>query len=373
MSSTTSDDPPARRDDLRAGDRLDRIGAWLVEHVTPDWSAARFTALARTSGGVSYETWIVDAEDPADPQDRRARFVLRRQPLRGPVEPYDVLGEAAVYAGLADTGVPVPRVLGTCADLAVAGRPFAVLEYIDGEVPDYRTLMQRDEWIDPARRANMARQFMGVLGAAQRVDWRRFERFAALASGPRPREPERLHALIEHMLATAAHRMADWVPHPIFRDAARWCQEHAPDGDPDDMVLIHGDFKVGNFIWRDERIVAFLDWEGAMVGDPLQDLGYACHPAMREPRPDLMAMLAPLDDLIAYYEAASERTVDRRRLHYYVVYALLFHTWTLTIGLPSIAEWDGDMRMATGYKKLNQVTRLLTAQIEAYEAGRGVL
>jgi hypothetical protein len=86
-----------------------------------------------------------------------------------------------------------------------------------------------------------------------------------------------------------------------------------------------------------------------------------------------MAMLAPIDELLALYEGFTGRSVDRRRLHYYVIYALLFHTWTLMIGLPSIVEWDGDLRMATGYAKLNQVTRLVVAQIEAYEEGRGVL
>jgi hypothetical protein len=86
-----------------------------------------------------------------------------------------------------------------------------------------------------------------------------------------------------------------------------------------------------------------------------------------------MAMLAPFEDFVGCYEELTGRRVDRRRLNFYVIYALLFHTWTLMLGLPSIAEWDGDMRMATGYKKLPQVTRLLAAQIEAYEDGRGVL
>ena len=76
---------------------------------------------------------------------------------------------------------------------------------------------------------------------------------------------------------------------------------------------------------------------------------------------------------MARYEHHSGRTVDLYRLHYYVIYSLLFHTWTLLVGLPSVVEWGGDMRMATAYHKLNQVTRLLAAEIEAYEDGRGVL
>jgi aminoglycoside phosphotransferase (APT) family kinase protein len=253
----------------------------------------------------------------------------------------------------------------------VIDRRFSVLEFVEGDVPDYRTIASRPDWIDERRRRGIAREFMRVLAEVQRVDPRDVP---PVAGAPVPRsERERLHGLVDDMLESAGRRMASWVAHPIFRDAARWCKEHAPDGDPADMVLVHGDYKVGNFIWRDDRIVAFLDWEGAMLGDPLQDLGYACHPAMREAHPELMAMLAPFDDLIALYEELTGRAVDRRRLHYYVVYALLFHTWTLLVGLPSIVEWDGDMRMATGYQKLNQVTRLLVAEIEAYEDGRGVL
>lgn len=350
---------------------LGRVARWLGDHVLPEWTDVRIVALARTSGGVSYETWLVDVEDPAEPGDRAVRLVLRRQPLRGPVEPYDVGHEARMIEGLAGSGVPVPALLGHCADPAVAGRPFILLAYVDGEVPDYRTIMQRADWQDEGARARMADALVGVLTELQRIDWTR-PPLADTLHAPAT-ERERLHGLVDQMLASAARRTAGWVPHPVFRDAAHWCKKHAPDGDRSGMVIVHGDFKVGNFIWREGRIVALLDWEGAMVGDPLQDLGYACHPAMREPRPDLMAMLAPLGPMVERYERLSGRTIDLRRLHYYVVYAMLFHTWTLMVGLPSIVEWDGDMRMATAYSKLNQVTRLLAAEIEAYEEGRGVL
>lgn len=39
------------------------------------------------------------------------------------------------------------------------------------------------------------------------------------------------------------------------------------------VVLLHGDFWPGNLLWRDERLVAVIDWEDAAVGDPLADLG----------------------------------------------------------------------------------------------------
>ncbi|MCY4020807.1 MAG: phosphotransferase [Chloroflexi bacterium] len=40
-----------------------------------------------------------------------------------------------------------------------------------------------------------------------------------------------------------------------------------------DAVLLHGDFWLGNLLWRGDQLAAIIDWEDAMLGDPLGDLG----------------------------------------------------------------------------------------------------
>lgn len=37
-------------------------------------------------------------------------------------------------------------------------------------------------------------------------------------------------------------------------------------------VLRHGDFWPGNILWHDEKIAAVIDWEEALIGEPLADL-----------------------------------------------------------------------------------------------------
>lgn len=37
-------------------------------------------------------------------------------------------------------------------------------------------------------------------------------------------------------------------------------------------TLLHGDFWPGNLLWKDDRLVAVIDWEDAARGDPLADL-----------------------------------------------------------------------------------------------------
>lgn len=38
-------------------------------------------------------------------------------------------------------------------------------------------------------------------------------------------------------------------------------------------ALLHGDFWPGNLLWRGGEVSAIIDWEDAMLGDPLADLG----------------------------------------------------------------------------------------------------
>lgn len=38
------------------------------------------------------------------------------------------------------------------------------------------------------------------------------------------------------------------------------------------LTLLHGDFWPGNSLWQDGKLVAVIDWEDAMLGDPLLDL-----------------------------------------------------------------------------------------------------
>ena len=48
-----------------------------------------------------------------------------------------------------------------------------------------------------------------------------------------------------------------------------------PPGAPGTRRLLHGDFWTGNVLWSDGGLAAVIDWEDAMIGDPLADLAIA--------------------------------------------------------------------------------------------------
>jgi len=42
---------------------------------------------------------------------------------------------------------------------------------------------------------------------------------------------------------------------------------------PNNCALLHGDFWLGNLLWQGDKLSGIIDWEDAMLGDPLADLG----------------------------------------------------------------------------------------------------
>jgi len=76
--------------------------------------------------------------------------------------------------------------------------------------------------------------------------------------------------------------------------------------------LLHGDFWMGNLLWREGRLAGLLDWEDACLGDPMAELAAA--------RCDLHSRFGvnAADDLTAAYAALAP--VDRARLAWWDLY-----------------------------------------------------
>ena len=75
---------------------------------------------------------------------------------------------------------------------------------------------------------------------------------------------------------------------------------------------MHGDYRLGNFLERNGRITAILDWELVHLGDPVEDLGWAFLPQYRGGTP-LVCGLASEEDFLARYEARAGLNGRSRR------------------------------------------------------------
>lgn len=111
-------------------------------------------------------------------------------------------------------------------------------------------------------------------------------------------------------------------PRPGLELIYRWLKENRPTSRP--VTLVHGDFRVGNFMVTPEGLQAVLDWEFAHWGDPVEDLAWLCVRDWRFGKVTQPAGgLCDRRELCRAYEAAGGRPVDEKVLHYWEVFGNL--------------------------------------------------
>lgn len=110
-------------------------------------------------------------------------------------------------------------------------------------------------------------------------------------------------------------RQLDGLPgvHPAIELGVRWLELHRPA--VEETVLVHGDFRTGNFLVTPDGLAAILDWEFSHFGSPYEDLAWISVRDWRFGRLDQpvggFAQRAPF---YAAYEQASGRPVDEAQV-----------------------------------------------------------
>jgi aminoglycoside phosphotransferase (APT) family kinase protein len=159
--------------------------------------------------------------------------------------------------------VKVPRPLGYCDDLTVAGHVFSVIEHVPG-VAITETL-PADYAADATTVSALGIELVDALATVHQVDWRAIGMKA-------PEAPERYAtkqiARLRRLRAEGTGR-----PLPLIEELARWLTERLPASPP--ATVIHGDYHLDNtlFATTAPRLQAIIDWELATIGDPYADLG----------------------------------------------------------------------------------------------------
>jgi aminoglycoside phosphotransferase (APT) family kinase protein len=258
----------------------------------------------RLSGGASQETWSFDILH----RDGLFGAILRRAPSGYGAAPTRAAGlnaEAVLMQRAYDAGVPSPRVLHVLQPQDELGSGF-IMQRIEGETIPRKIL--RDSQFTQVR-PKLARQLGQVLAAIH-----------GLASSELP-ELRRMTATNEIAVLEQDSRSFDW-PRPVFELALRWLREHDP-GPPQDVMLVHGDFRHGNLIIGPEGVRAVLDWELAHLGDPMEDLGWICVNSWRFGEIDKpVGGFGAREELFAGYELAGRR-VDPDRVKFWEVMGTL--------------------------------------------------
>jgi aminoglycoside phosphotransferase (APT) family kinase protein len=227
--------------------------------------------------------------------------VLRLPPPGArPVRASDVARQGRIMAAVRAAALPAPAIVSMSQEPVVDGRPYVLMERVEGERIEVAGL------VIPA--GDIAERAMEVL--------------------------QRLHSL-----PLEATGIGNEEPVPIREEMVRWAllmQRGAPDLTergpelgglisehiPDDVSpgLVHGDYSFGNLLFRGIEVAAVLDWEIASIGQPLLDVGSMAAMVVRD---RLGQEIVPGRRLDVDFDAVLRSYgVDRARADWYIAFSL---------------------------------------------------
>jgi aminoglycoside phosphotransferase (APT) family kinase protein len=284
----------------RAGDpdlmctRPRAVSAWLTEHGE---AVSGTVAIRRVGMGQSNITSIVT--------DAEGREWVLREPPPGTKSgrAHDVTREAGIIAALADSGVPVPRVVGV-------GAAFFMMERMAGT-----PLESEDDAraIDPSRRHELGLQVITTLARLHKLAPQR----VGLDAPTTPYVERQIRRASDAWLRVGSGCVHDPAWRAVrARLVERRPEQHGP------TVVMHGDFRLSNLLVNDGRITAVLDWELCTIGDAMVDLAWLLddwrspdEPAISMPSPTRAGGFPSRAELIEVYRNETGFSVDR--LGYY--------------------------------------------------------
>ncbi len=199
------------------------------------------------------------------------RYVMRSKP--GPVakllpSAHAIEREFRVMAALADSDVPVPRMLLLCDDEAIIGRAFFIMECVEGRVFWEQSIPS----VDRDERGALYDAMNRVIAALHNVDIEA----VGLSDYGRPGN------YFERQITRWTRQYLASVTEPIAEmdQLIAWLPQHLPASarDPAQVGIVHGDYRLDNMIFHptEPRVLAVLDWELSTIGHPLADFSYHC-------------------------------------------------------------------------------------------------
>jgi aminoglycoside phosphotransferase (APT) family kinase protein len=268
------------------GEQVERIRAALTRH------GATLNEVKPLHGGACQENFRVELTVDGAP----LRLALRSDAPTSLPGSIKRKAEFAVIEAAVKAGVKTPAVRWLEHGLIRENADAYFLEWAQGEAIGRRIV--RNPELENAR-VQLPGELAQTLAKLHTVTPATPLPFAPPANGPARSALDDLR------------KMLDGLPsvYPATEFAINWLQARLPKDE--ETVLVHGDFRTGNFLVTPDGLSALLDWEFSHFGSPYEDLSWISVRDWRFNRLDRpiggFAARAPFYEA---YERASGRKVD---------------------------------------------------------------
>ena len=317
--------------------RVDDLGRWLADQLGSE-EPFEIGGLESPKSGFSNETIFFRASIEGGRVETAKRYVLRRAgagaaiyPTQKSDVPSSIETQRRVLRGLAEVGFGLaPQVVAGEPSARPLGRPFFVMEFVDGHVlPDFPSYAEAGFFKDQASatvRRNHLETGLAAMAGVHRVDLERaglgwLDRAPASDS----RMQSQLSLWRDYLEAVPACR-----ENPVLERSLGWLEGERPKEPA--AALSWGDARIQNMIFDDKgSCQSIVDWEGAAILPPEVDLAWwlgVDHFVHEGSGVERLPGELSLPEQVSWYEALLGRSVSH--LPYYRVFAA-FRTVALMI------------------------------------------
>lgn len=262
-------------------------------------------AITPLSGGACQENFRIDV----DTSGSRSIWVLRadaKTSLPGSIGRREEFG---VMRLAVEQGVCTPSVFGLTKDLPRLGAHSYLMPWVEGVSIGRRVLREPEL---ESTRASLAPRLAKELAQIHSITPRIGLFVTGMNIDPTAEPSVAALQFTRQMMDTFTE------PRPALELAYRWLVEHQPKGEK--VVLVHGDFRTGNFMLTPTGLSAVLDWEFSHWGSRYEDFGWLCLREWRFGQTKFpVGGFARRDEFYSAYEGAAGVDVDRNLAHYWEV------------------------------------------------------
>jgi aminoglycoside phosphotransferase (APT) family kinase protein len=270
----------------------------------------------QTAVGWSHEIFVFYANWSEDGRPVRRGFCLRKDPGTGLLRELSSLKEQfLVIKALEPTAAPTPKVYWLEEDPSLIGGPFLVMEKVEGEATNPWSRAGKQFYAEAAKRGKLPRSFVEALASLHNLDWRAAGLDFIGVPGPGKDFALREIAKWESLIHESSKK-----PEPILSEVIMWLKANAPPVQR--LAFVHGAYRTGNLMIKDDAIAAIIDWELQVIGDPMYDVAYVLSDLNREGSP-LLSCVVERDFFIDYYQQLTGLAIDFDACRYYQVLYLM--------------------------------------------------